>query len=255
MKMKTSRVASKGSFPRWETPWFATLSVFVGFGLISCKPPEENAQADPEASPAAPPEAEPAAPVASVSGVPVPGEGGSNGGISLSIDSAGSNPTGLTPMDIPGPEGGPGPGGEGAVEPEAGGVAISPNIKIKGELPPGFQLPDFAAMGIGEGLVLEEISIPDLAPGEGPVGPNGEVIDPSTLNLKGVTIPPGGLPMLPSSVPGAGPVEGPSQSVGVPPVPTPEDAARQRISTGTPAPPSEAPPFPSSPSKDKTDTE
>ena len=118
---------------------------------------------------------------------PAPSEGPGEEGPVLSLAPpapGGNNTTGITPMDVAvgaprpavAPPSVPAAAGEGPGGEQTGGTTA---IQLPANLPPGVPIPDLSAFG-GD-LVLESVTVSEAAPGEGPIGPDGQVVDPNSI--------------------------------------------------------------------------
>jgi hypothetical protein len=148
------------------------LSVIVGLCLIGCgskenselqtqvsSPTEEAPIATPEPSPASEP-----GPVVTLAGEPFL-QGGSG---------VPPNTSGITPMDVVSGVPAPTPAVQKYPR-EATATGNNPN------LPPGVPIPDFSGIVGHSNYRIESVTMGTAAPGEGPVGPDGNVIDPNTF--------------------------------------------------------------------------
>ena len=150
------------------------------------------------------------------------------------------NTSGITPMDVvsgvPAPSG-PSSGatagsdlGETQEEGEEGAAAVNASI------PPGLPILDFSGIVGHSNYRVESVTMGTAGPGEGPVGPDGKVIDPKTLIPSAggeAPVGPDGRAMDPSS-------HGPSPRGAENPAQLPQLPSAE----GTRLDPSEAPKFP-----------
>ena len=151
------------------------------------------------------------------------------------------NTSGITPMDVvsgvPAPSKKPSSSADDQSEPNA--PTEESSVSVNPTIPPGLPIPDFSGIVGHSNYRVESVTMGTAKPGEGPVGPDGKVIDPSTL------VPPGGLggPVGPD-----GKVVDPNDPNHLGPSPRgshePENLPQLPSSRGKRLDPSEAPQFP-----------
>lgn len=194
------------------------MAVLFGV-LVGCGSPEEDAKpvANSKETVSPAPAPGPSEPAVGTEPQALPEPTVSETGVTIAIPDGGSGSTGtITPMDVIGAGGGgtvaapanpdgslatstsppavssgppsapPGAGGppEGAAAlavPSLGDLDAVPEALIKGKLPPGIQVPNITSLLGESNIVLESVKVGEVRPGEGPVGPDGKVIDPETF--------------------------------------------------------------------------